>query len=140
MKRLAATVVFVIAACGGETAAPTPPPPPPPPPNPVGSYNLITINAVRLPVTVTLQGTQVTITSSVMNIRSDNTLSYNISAHDTATGIGLTVGNTGTWSQTGSNLTLRYDDGGCSDLAVLEGRQIRIARDCSYGFEMVFQR
>ncbi|MDE0258601.1 MAG: hypothetical protein OXN92_01255 [Gammaproteobacteria bacterium] len=140
MSRLTVAVALVLVACGGDTVAPSPPPSPPPPPNAVGSYNLITINAVRLPVVVTLEGVSVTITSSVMNIRSGNTFSFNISAHDTATGIGVTIGSTGTWSQTGSNLTLHYDGGGCSDLAVIEERQLRIARDCEYGYEMVFQR
>ena len=113
---------------------------PPPPPNPVGTYNLITVNAIRLPVQVTIDGVTIVITSSVMNIRSGNTYSANISAHDASTGGGVTVGATGTWTQTGNNVTLRGDSGGCSDLAVIEGRQLRIARDCAYGWEMVYQR
>lgn len=139
MRGRVAAIALLLTACGGETVAPAPPPPPPPP-NPVGSYSLVTINAVPLPVVVTLEGVTVTISSALMNIRSGNTFSYNISAHDTATGIGVTVGSTGTWSQTGTTLTLLYDSGGCSDLAVIEGRQLRIARDCEYGYEMVFQR
>lgn len=106
----------------------------------MGSYNLVTINAVPLPVTVTLEGVAVAITSSVMNIRSGNTYSANVSVRDAITGIGATVGATGTWSQTGTTVTLRGDSGGCTDLAIIEGRTLRIARDCTYGWEMVYQR
>ncbi len=106
----------------------------------MGTYSLTTINAIRLPVTVTLDGVSVVLTSSVLNIRSGNTYSSNLSGHDAATGVGATVGNTGTWTQTGTTLTMRSDAGGCSDLAIIEGRSLRIARDCTYGWEWVYQR
>ena len=138
--RKIASLALLVAACGGETTAPIAPPPPPPPPNPVGTYNLTTINAVRLPVTATLSGVAVVITSSVLNIRSGNTFSSNVSAHDATTGVGVTVGGTGTWTQAASTLTLRYDSGGCTDLAIIEGRTLRVARDCAYGWELVYQR
>ena len=106
----------------------------------MGTYNLTTINAVRLPVTVTLDGVAIVITSSVLNIRNGNTYSGNVSGHDPITGIGVTVGATGTWTQAGSTITMRGDSGGCTDLAIIEGRTLRIARDCVYGWEMVYQR
>ncbi|WP_419937366.1 hypothetical protein [Candidatus Palauibacter sp.] len=139
MKKIVGLALLAV-ACGGETTAPVAPPPPPPPPNPVGTYNLTTINAVRLPVTVTLEGVTIVITSSVLNIRSGNTYSGNVTGHDPITGIGVTVGATGTWTQAGSTITMRGDSGGCTDLAIIEGRTLRIARDCAYGWEMVYQR
>ena len=131
-------VAVLLLACGGETTAP--PPPPPPPPNAVGSYNLFTINALNLPVTVTIEGAALIITSSVLNIRSGNTYSANITAHDATTGIGVTIGTAGTWTQTDDRLLLQDGSGGCTDSAIIEGRTLRIGRDCTYGWELVYQR
>lgn len=109
-------------------------------PNAVGSYNLVTVNAEGLPAAVSVGGAQFTVTSALMDIRSGNTFSGSVSARNVATGMGMTKDFAGTWTQSGDSLTLLYDSGDCSDLAVIAGPTLRIAADCAHGFELLYHR
>ena len=134
MKRIV-LVALVLAGCSSATE-----PLPLPAPNPVGSYNLVNVNAEGLPAAVSVGGTRFMVTSALMDIRSGNTFSASMSAENVATGMGMTVEFSGTWTQSGENLTLLHDSGGCSDLAVVAGPTLRIARDCAHGLELLYHR
>ena len=127
--------VFAFAACSSSTE---PASPPEPPPNPVGTYSLVTIDAVPLPVQVAVEGVELVIESSIFNVRSAGAYSVNITATSLTTGNRATIGDSGRWTQTGSTLTLLGED--CDDLAFIEGRTLRIAHDCTFGWELVYQR
>ena len=108
--------------------------------SPVGSYSLVTVNAESLPGAVSVGGAQFMVTSALMDIRSGNTFSGNMSARNVATGMGMTKEFAGTWTQSGDSLTVLYDSGDCSDLAVIAGPTLRIAADCAHGFELLYHR
>ena len=77
--------------------------------------------------------------SSVLDVRSGNTFSGSMRARN-ATEMEMTMELTGTWTLSGDSLTLLHGSGGCSDLAVVAGPTLRIARDCAHGLELLYHR
>jgi hypothetical protein len=117
-RALAILLVTLAAACGSDSTAPNT--------NNVnvsGVWNLRTMNGQALPITATVNGIAIVITSDVLTLNGSNSGTYtDIGQYRVATSgqIGTNV-EAGTWSATGGSITLNDQTDGVTYQASVTG-------------------
>lgn len=120
-------------ACGGDSSGPGNT-------NPVGTWNLATVNGSALPYTAILiaPSYKLEILSDRIVVNSDGTWSETFSYRETDASVVTTTteSDAGTWSQANSTLTITASDGTVST-ATISGDRITLSES---GFVSVYQR
>ena len=132
----AAFALLVLSGCGGDDT----------PNGPielsiVGEYDLITVEGESLPYTLfDILGERLECLSGSIDIRASGTISSEVEMRLTTDGVSETFSetDTGTWSSSGSSVTLFWDEG-CTDNATVLGDRLTLL-DCELDLLLVFEK
>ena len=127
--------------CGSDTSDGSPTAPQAP--SFIGTYRLVSITGLALPmrlIDVTTGITLFTFHDGSLEIRQDQNWSGYLDVTPAQTRVRSRNPGSGTWTASGDRLRLSPSDGSCTDEAIVEGRRLRISTDCDFGVEMIWER
>jgi hypothetical protein len=139
LSKLLAVVfaLFALGACGGDNG-----PTDTDSESITGHYGLLTVEGQLLPYTIfDTPGEKLEILEGSIEIRDSGTLTSEATWRSTVDGAveTFTSSENGTWTRSGSTLTISWD-GGCTDNATISGTRITIADDCDMDLTWVFEK
>ena len=107
--------------------------------DPVGVYALLSVHGTPLPATVESDGSTFEVLSGQFSIAANGTCNATISVRPVGGGDTEAMGNTCTWTRSGSQLQVTWTNGG-TDSGTLQGDRLTLTPADLGGLTLVFER